>query len=207
MTLSAPAPPLEPGRDDETDDFSRPDAFEGALPPVIVGFLLLVVLGGVTDLVLDAPDTLWSFHVLFELTMVAISLGFAVYLYRGWRRTGRRLADARASLHLSARELEARQAERDAWRRSAEQALAGLSRAIDAQFDAWGLSRAEREVAILILKGAGHKQAAAQLGRSERTVRQHAVEVYRKAGLQGRAELAAFFLQDLLASPPSANGN
>jgi hypothetical protein len=29
-------------------------------------------------------------------------------------------------------------------------------------------------------------------------VRQHAVSVYQKAGLGGRAELAAFFLQDLM---------
>ena len=91
-----------------------------------------------------------------------------------------------------------RQAERDAWRHSAESALAGFSEAINRQFDAWHLTRAERDVALLILKGAGHKQAAAHLERSERTVRQHAVEVYRKAGLQGRAELSAFFLQDLM---------
>jgi hypothetical protein len=30
------------------------------------------------------------------------------------------------------------------------------------------------------------------------TVRQHAVAVYRKSGLAGRAELSAFFLEDLL---------
>jgi len=36
------------------------------------------------------------------------------------------------------------------------------------------------------------------LERSERTVRQHAVAVYRKSGLAGRAELSAFFLEDLL---------
>jgi len=35
-------------------------------------------------------------------------------------------------------------------------------------------------------------------GRRERTVRQHAVAVYRKSGLSGRAELSAFFLEDLL---------
>lgn len=50
----------------------------------------------------------------------------------------------------------------------------------------------------MLLKGFGHKQVAAHLGRSERTVRQQAVDVYRKAGLQGRAELAAFFLQDVV---------
>lgn len=65
------------------------------------------------------------------------------------------------------------------------------------EFDAWGLTNAEREVAMLLLKGLGHKQIAAQTNRSERTVRQHAVVVYNKAGLSSRAELAAFFLQDL----------
>jgi DNA-binding NarL/FixJ family response regulator len=35
-------------------------------------------------------------------------------------------------------------------------------------------------------------------GRSERTVRQHAVAVYEKSGLHGRSELAAFFLDAVL---------
>jgi hypothetical protein len=35
-------------------------------------------------------------------------------------------------------------------------------------------------------------------------VRQHAVSVYRKSGLSGRAELAAFFLEDLLLPQPAA---
>jgi DNA-binding CsgD family transcriptional regulator len=56
----------------------------------------------------------------------------------------------------------------------------------------------ERQVAMLLLKGLGHKEAAIVLDRSERPVRQHAVSVYRKSGLSGRAELAAFFIEDLL---------
>ena len=60
----------------------------------------------------------------------------------------------------------------------------------------------EREVAFLLLQGHGHKQIAARTGRSERTVRQHAVAVYQKSGLGGRAELAAFFLQDLMPRVP-----
>jgi hypothetical protein len=35
-------------------------------------------------------------------------------------------------------------------------------------------------------------------GRRERTVRQHGVVVYQKSGLAGRAELAAYFLEDLM---------
>jgi DNA-binding NarL/FixJ family response regulator len=75
---------------------------------------------------------------------------------------------------------------------------------MDAQFTAWGLTAAEREVAVLLLKGLGHKQIAGRTGRSERTVRQHAVAVYRKSGLGGRAELAAFFLDDLILPPVPA---
>ena len=74
--------------------------------------------------------------------------------------------------------------------------------AIDAQFDRWALSSAEREVALLLLKGLSHKEIAPLRGCSERTVRHQARAVYRKAGLAGRIELAAFFLEDLLV--PSA---
>jgi DNA-binding CsgD family transcriptional regulator len=157
--------------------------------------LLLVAIGGATDLVLDQPPTLLSAHVLVELALMLVSLGFAIHLWRGWRRASRSLDAVRRD--LLARQA-ALQADRDAWRASAQGALAGLGAAIDRQFDAWGLTPTEREVALLLLKGHGHKQAAALTGRSERTVRQHAVSVYQKAGLSGRAELAAFFLEDLL---------
>jgi DNA-binding NarL/FixJ family response regulator len=95
------------------------------------------------------------------------------------------------------RQVAERQQERDAWRASAHSALAGLADAIGSQLERWGLTPAEREVAILLLKGRSHKEIAAATGRGERTVRQHAVSAYGKAGLGGRAELAAFFLADL----------
>lgn len=169
----------------------------GPLPVVLAAFLLLVTVGGIVDLALDRPTTWWSWHVAVELVLVVASFGFAVVLFGYWRRSVVALADAQASLATTSRALAQRQLERDVWRTSAEQALAGFGAAIDRQFAAWQLTRAEREVALLLLKGLGHKQVAAQLGRSERTVRQQAVDVYRKAGIQGRAELAAFFLQDV----------
>ncbi len=180
------------------DDDEPLSDFRGPLPVVMATFLLMVVVGGLVDLMLDAPDTIWSLHVLFEVGMVVFSLAFAVVLFRGWRRSVVALERTRLSLEATQRLVAERQAEGEAWRKSAESALTGFSEAINRQFDAWQLTRAERDVALLILKGAGHKQAAAQLERSERTVRQHAVEVYRKAGLQGRAELSAFFLQGLM---------
>jgi DNA-binding CsgD family transcriptional regulator len=82
--------------------------------------------------------------------------------------------------------------------RQAQEVLQGLGEAIDRQFDRWGLTPAEREVALLQLKGLRHKAIAELRRTSERTVRQQALAVYRKSGLAGRSDLAAFFLEDLL---------
>jgi len=53
-------------------------------------------------------------------------------------------------------------------------------------------------LAVVTILWKGWRDAAWSLRRGERTARQHAIAVYRKAGLSGRAELAAFFLEDLL---------
>jgi len=50
-----------------------------------------------------------------------------------------------------------------------------------------------------------HREVAAVRKVSERTARQQAQEVYRKAGLAGRSELSAFFLEDLLVPPEPGN--
>ncbi len=48
------------------------------------------------------------------------------------------------------------------------------------------------------------KEVATARGVSERTARQQATAVYQKSGLSGRADLAAFFLEDLLLPTPPA---
>lgn len=157
---------------------------------VLVVIFLLVVSGGIVDLILDRPETLLSAHVLFEVVMVLVSLGAATFLAQGWFRaqaTARRLRET----------VEQREAERDSWRERAGRTLTVLGRAIDSQFEEWRLTPAERETALMLLKGYSHKRIGRETDRSERTVRQHAVAVYRKSGLSGRAELAGFFLEDV----------
>ena len=178
--------------DAEPDDVARP-----MFPVLVPGILLLVAIGGAIDLALDRPQRWLSAHVIIEVALMITSLTFSIILWRGWRRTESHLARVEASLARSV-------AERDAWRKSAESALSTFSSAVDQQLTAWGLTPAEREVALLLLKGHGHKQIAARTGRGERTVRQHAVSVYEKSGLGGRAELSAFFLEGLII-PGAAN--
>ena len=157
----------------------------------VTALLGAIALGGAVDLVLDEPSTIWSLHVLFEVAMLALSLSAVAYLWLGWRDTGRILSHTRE-------ELETRGVERDAWRARAEKVLRGLGEEIDVQLRDWGLTPVERDTALLVLKGYGHKEIATLQGKSDRTVRQHAAAVYRKSGLSGRAELSAFFLEDLL---------
>ena len=172
------------GRIADEDDDRR-------LRPLLSGVLLLIVVSGTIDLVLDAPDQWWSFHVVYEVALIVGALAITAVLWTRWARAERTLSTTR-------RALDERRAERDAWRASAERSLHGLAAAIDDQLARWGLTPAEREVALLLLKGKSHKAIAYETGRSERTIRQHAVTVYQKSGLAGRAELAAYFLEDLV---------
>ncbi|MCB0322699.1 MAG: response regulator transcription factor [Bdellovibrionales bacterium] len=51
---------------------------------------------------------------------------------------------------------------------------------------------------MLILKGLSHKEIADVRQTTEKTVRRQATSLYAKAGLENRAQLSAFFLEDLL---------
>lgn len=101
----------------------------------------------------------------------------------------------RLVLRLAASETEAGH-----WRREVSAAVLGVRAAIERQFDRWDLTHAEREIALLLLQGLSHKQIAGRRESSERTVRQQAHTLYGKAGMSGRADLAAFFLQDLFSA-------
>lgn len=171
--------------DDTTDGMGR------RMRGILALALLSIIVGGTTDLVMDQPERWLSVHVVFELVMIVGAVVMATTLWLWWWRS----EHAAAALRVS---LEEHRAERDRWRASSAEALEGLGRAIDMQFERWGLTPSEREVALMVLKGYGHKQIAALTGRSERTVRQHAGVVYEKAGFGGRAELSAFFLRDLM---------
>ncbi len=104
------------------------------------------------------------------------------------------------------RDLEIARLQGQRWRTESRTLLKGLGDAIDTQFGRWNLTDAEREVALLLLKGLATKEIAAVRASSERTVREQARSVYAKSGLTGRASLSAFFLEDLLAPIEGVGG-
>lgn len=171
----------------------RPRSIQRAVTALLIVFAVL----GLLDLAFDSPRVWQSGHAMVELALI-VTAGLAAAIFGfGWRDAEQSLFGARALA-------DARRAERDEWQRRAQEALTGFSEAIDRQFDAWSLTPTEKEIALFLLKGYSHKEAASQTNRSERTVRQHSVSVYHKAGLSGRAQLAAFFFDGMFLPSQAA---
>lgn len=72
--------------------------------------------------------------------------------------------------------------------------------AIEAQFSEWGLSPAEAEVALYAVKGFSNIEIADLRSTSEATVKTQINAVFRKSGVQSRAQLMSQFV-DLLLDP------
>lgn len=73
-----------------------------------------------------------------------------------------------------------------------------LAAAIKAHFTHWGLTPAERDVALFALKGMDVAEIATLRRAAQGTVRVQLTRVYAKAGVQNRAQFAAWFVEDLL---------
>ncbi len=97
------------------------------------------------------------------------------------------------------RDLETARVEGNGWRTKVQAHLAGLKAGMDTQFHDWGMTGAEREIGLLVLKGLSHKEIAALRATTEATVRQQAQSIYRKANLPGKTAFSAYFLEDLFA--------
>ncbi len=150
------------------------DASQNTVASVLFG-IVAVLVGA--DLVADAGSGAGLMHIGSEGLGAAVAIGGAVWSFRRFlveRAAGR------------------------AWRAQAEELLAGVGQTVETQFDEWQLTPAQAEVALLLLKGLSFKEVAAVRETTERTAREQARDVYKKAGVAGRAELSAWFIEDLL---------
>lgn len=149
-------------------------------------FLVIALLIG-WDLVNDYMDGAdWS-HLGIEFLVLLLATVGIGYLWLQLSRTRRGLGEALADA--------------EQWRNENRELMQGLGAAIQRQFDRWNASKAETEVGLLLLKGLSHKEIAAVRQTSERTAREQARALYRKAALSGRSALSSFFLEDLLPPP------
>lgn len=69
---------------------------------------------------------------------------------------------------------------------------------LEERFEQWGLTPAERDVALFAVKGLSLADIAALRNTSEGTVKAQSNAIYRKAGVSGRAQLLSLFIDDLM---------
>lgn len=115
-----------------------------------------------------------------ELLEIGAAFGLLLGVVLGWiayRRSARRMAEAEAQL---------------------KQLRGAFQNHLSDRFQAWGLTPAEQDVALFSLKGLTVAEIAALRETSEGTVKAQGTAIYRKAGVNGRAQFLSLFIEDLL---------
>lgn len=160
---------------------------------LIVLGLVLVMLLNLADLIADISMNVALWHILSEGAIVVLSGCMAAYLIIEMRRRTRTLKQLSHQLKESQRQQAQLTEEFKAARHD-------YFKAIEQQFHVWQLSNSEQEVALLILKGLSIPEIAIMRETKEKTVRHQASAIYRKAQIEGRHELSAWFMEDFIAA-------
>ncbi len=155
---------------------------------IVLGLIALMVL---VDILMDLSAGGSLSHVALEVSLIGLAL---FGLMKIWTM---RLRLLRTHLKVSDDRLKRLELDAEQWKRKVAEVKSGLSTAIDEQFRIWQLTKAEQEIARLILKGLTNKEIASIRESSEQTIKQQTNAIYRKSGLASRSQLSAFFLEDL----------
>ncbi|WP_293479162.1 helix-turn-helix transcriptional regulator [Phenylobacterium sp.] len=134
----------------------------------------------VVDVAADIAARVGPAHVTFEaMAVLALLAGVVVGLLqlRALLASGRRKSEALAV------------------------AAGALSEVIESRAREWGLTPAERDVAVFALKGCDIDDIARLRNAAPGTVRAQLTRVYQKAGVGSRAALASLFLDELIGAP------
>jgi len=139
------------------------------------------------DFVRDEP--VW--HLIEESIVITLAFGLIIYIVINLRQKKRDLQALVQELESSEHSLEKSNA-------LIQNARKEYSKVIHKQFDDWQLSHSQQQIALLLLKGLSFNEIAAIRDTKEKTVRQQASEIYKKAGVAGRHVFSAWFFEDFL---------
>ena len=121
----------------------------------------------------------WSTRELMEVgALVGLLLGLVFGALLVWRAFG--------DLHRAEARL--------------ERASVAFIDLLTARFDEWGLTAAERDVALFAIKGLTVQDIARLRQTSEGTVKAQTAAIYRKADVSGRPQLLSLFIEDMMGA-------
>lgn len=123
-------------------------------------------------------DSIWETHLWLEAVAALALIAGVAYLMVELRRILTRMEDMDAGLKIARGELQA---------------------VTTAFFGQWGLTPAEQDVAIMVLKGVDNETIAEARGTAVGTVRAQTARIYAKSGAEGRAQFISLFMEELLS--------
>ena len=153
-------------------------------------FAIVVIASGV-DLVSDLSHGADTEHIIKEAIIVSISIIAIAWLLFG-------LHQQRLEIRSLQQELESATDPETRPRKYVLEARKNLGNVVTRQFSEWMLTGSETEVGWLLLKGLSLKEIAIVRNTQEKTVRQQASSIYKKAGISGRHAFSAWFIEDIL---------
>jgi DNA-binding CsgD family transcriptional regulator len=158
---------------------------------VIITVLLLVVTSNVVDLVMDFANHAPIWHLIEEVFVISLAMGLIVYL-------AMELKQKKHDMQTLVEKLKTTEYSLTQSTTFINNARKEYSEIIHQQFDEWQLSLSQQQIALLLLKGLSFNEIAAIRDTKEKTVRQQASEIYKKADVAGKHAFSAWFFEDFL---------
>lgn len=119
----------------------------------------------------------WILHEIFTLmTLVGLCVGM-YFIARSYRLAAK-------NTRYLAKQLDA--------------AKGAFQSGIDGYFEQWGLSEAEKDIALLTIKGMTISEIAEIRNTKQSTIKTQSSAIYKKAGVSSRAQLVSLLIEELL---------
>jgi DNA-binding CsgD family transcriptional regulator len=158
---------------------------------VLILIFAIVVIASGADLVDDLSHGADTEHMVKEAIIVALSILAIAWLMWG-------LHQQRLEIRSLQQELATAHSSQTRPNNYVLEARRKLGSVISQQFSEWLLTASEIEIGWLLLKGLSLKEIAVVRSTQEKTVRQQASSLYKKAGVSGRHAFSAWFIEDIL---------
>jgi len=157
---------------------------------LLIAVLVFVVIASGMDLFVDLSHGAPNSHIVKEALIVLLASILIIGILIEQRVQAIKIESLKQELAQASQHQEAMS-------EYVQGARKQLGEVITRQFDEWKLTGSEKEVGWLLLKGLSLKEIAVLRETLEKTVRQQASAIYKKAGLGGRHAFAAWFIEDL----------
>lgn len=159
-------------------------------PFIFLTIFCFIFLISLVDIIVDIKDGLSWAHLSHEIGIVLFTSVLIIYQIKLLLNNENTIREIQGGIvELSDENLKIK--------KELKKLSGKFQEVIDEQLNQWNLSSSEIDIAKFILKGLNMREISKIRNTSEATVRQQAMNVYRKANVNNRQEFITFFLEDM----------